>query len=77
MNLEARGGFEIDPEITAKLLRMGHRIHEVPVDHVACLWAEWQEDPAFGRGEGPGSVAPPPLLASPPAVAPAAAGWRH
>jgi dolichol-phosphate hexosyltransferase len=34
MNLEARG-FEIDPEITAKLLRMGYRIHEVPVDYVA------------------------------------------
>jgi dolichol-phosphate hexosyltransferase len=34
MNLEARG-FEIDPEITAKLLRMGYRIHEVPVDYIA------------------------------------------
>jgi glycosyltransferase involved in cell wall biosynthesis len=34
MNLEATG-FEIDPEITAKLLRMGYRIHEVPVDYVA------------------------------------------
>ena len=34
MNLEAKG-FEIDPEITAKLLRMGYRIHEVPVDYVA------------------------------------------
>ncbi len=34
MNLEARG-FEIDPEITAKLLRMGYRIHEVPVEYVA------------------------------------------
>lgn len=34
MNLEARG-FEIDPEITAKLLRMGFRIHEVPVEYVA------------------------------------------
>jgi glycosyltransferase involved in cell wall biosynthesis len=34
MDLEARG-FEIDPEITAKLLRMGYRIHEVPVEYVA------------------------------------------
>jgi glycosyltransferase involved in cell wall biosynthesis len=34
MNLEAHG-FEIDPEITAKLLRMGYRIHEVPVEYVA------------------------------------------
>ena len=34
MKLEANG-FEIDPEITAKLLRMGYRIHEVPVDYVA------------------------------------------
>ena len=34
MKLEAKG-FEIDPEITAKLLRMGYRIHEVPVDYVA------------------------------------------
>jgi glycosyltransferase involved in cell wall biosynthesis len=39
MNLEARG-FEIDPEITAKLLRMGYRIHEVPVDYVARSRAE-------------------------------------
>jgi glycosyltransferase involved in cell wall biosynthesis len=34
MNLEA-SGFDIDPEITAKLLRMGYRIHEVPVDYIA------------------------------------------
>jgi dolichol-phosphate hexosyltransferase len=39
MNLEARG-FEVDPEITAKLLRMGYRIHEVPVDYVARSRAE-------------------------------------
>jgi len=39
MNLEAHG-FEIDPEITAKLLRMGYRIHEVPVDYVARSRAE-------------------------------------
>jgi glycosyltransferase involved in cell wall biosynthesis len=39
MKLEARG-FEVDPEITAKLLRMGYRIHEVPVDYVARSRAE-------------------------------------
>jgi dolichol-phosphate hexosyltransferase len=39
MNLKAKG-FEIDPEITAKLLRMGYRIHEVPVNYVARSRAE-------------------------------------
>jgi glycosyltransferase involved in cell wall biosynthesis len=34
MRLTARG-FELEPEITAKVLRMGHRIHEVPVEYVA------------------------------------------
>lgn len=34
LRLEARG-FELEPEITAKLLRMGHRIYEVPITYVA------------------------------------------
>ncbi|MBV8444777.1 MAG: glycosyltransferase family 2 protein [Candidatus Dormibacteraeota bacterium] len=34
LDLEARG-FELEPEITAKLLRLGHRIYEVPVDYAA------------------------------------------
>ena len=34
MDLQARG-FDIDPEITAKLLRLGYRIHEVPVSYIA------------------------------------------
>lgn len=34
--LDLRGhGFEIDPEITAKVLRLGHRIYEVPITYVA------------------------------------------
>ena len=28
-------GFEIDPEITGKVLRLGHRIYEVPINYVA------------------------------------------
>jgi hypothetical protein len=28
-------GFELEPEITAKLLRLGHRIYEVPVTYTA------------------------------------------
>ena len=31
---EARG-FELEPEITAKLLRLGHRIYEVPIEYTA------------------------------------------
>lgn len=34
LNLKARG-FELEPEITAKLLRGGHRIYEVPIDYNA------------------------------------------
>jgi glycosyltransferase involved in cell wall biosynthesis len=34
LDLEARG-FELEPEITAKVLRLGHRIYEVPVDYAA------------------------------------------
>lgn len=34
LQLEARG-FELEPEITAKLLRLGYRIYEVPVSYVA------------------------------------------
>jgi glycosyltransferase involved in cell wall biosynthesis len=34
MDLQSRG-FEIDPEITAKLLRLGYRIHEVPISYIA------------------------------------------
>ena len=34
LRLEARG-FELEPEITAKLLRSGHRIFEVPITYVA------------------------------------------
>ena len=34
LHLEARG-FELEPEITAKLLRLGHRIYEVPISYVA------------------------------------------
>ena len=34
LDIKARG-FEVDPEITAKLLRMGHRIFEVPVSYTA------------------------------------------
>ena len=32
--LRARG-FELEPEITAKLLRLGHRIFEVPITYTA------------------------------------------
>jgi hypothetical protein len=28
-------GFELEPEITAKLLRLGHRIFEVPITYTA------------------------------------------
>jgi len=34
LDLQARG-FELEPEITAKLLRQGHRIFEVPVTYTA------------------------------------------
>jgi dolichol-phosphate hexosyltransferase len=34
LDLRARG-FELEPEITAKLLRMGHRIFEVPITYAA------------------------------------------
>ena len=34
LDLRARG-FELEPEITAKLLRLGHRIFEVPVTYTA------------------------------------------
>ncbi len=34
LGLEARG-FELEPEITAKLIRGGHRIYEVPISYAA------------------------------------------
>jgi glycosyltransferase involved in cell wall biosynthesis len=34
LDLESRG-FELEPEITAKLLRQGHRIYEVPITYAA------------------------------------------
>ena len=34
LHLEARG-FELEPEVTAKLLRLGHRIYEVPITYRA------------------------------------------
>ena len=34
LDLEARG-FELEPEITAKLIRSGHRIYEVPIGYAA------------------------------------------
>lgn len=33
-------GFEIEPELTAKFLRLGHRIHEVPVSYTPRTHAE-------------------------------------
>jgi glycosyltransferase involved in cell wall biosynthesis len=39
LDLQARG-FELEPEITAKLLRSGHRIYEVPVSYAARSRAE-------------------------------------
>jgi glycosyltransferase involved in cell wall biosynthesis len=39
LELEARG-FELEPEITAKLLRLGYRIYEVPVEYLARSRAE-------------------------------------
>jgi glycosyltransferase involved in cell wall biosynthesis len=39
LDLQARG-FELEPEITAKVLRLGHRIHEVPVSYHARTRAE-------------------------------------
>ncbi len=39
LELEARG-FELEPEITAKLLRSGHRIYEVPISYAARSRAE-------------------------------------
>lgn len=34
LNLQARG-FDVEPEVTAKLLRLGHRIYEVPISYTA------------------------------------------
>lgn len=34
LNIEARG-FDVEPEVTAKLLRLGHRIYEVPISYTA------------------------------------------
>jgi hypothetical protein len=47
LDLEANG-FDIEPEITAKLLRAGHRIYEVPISYAARSRAEgkkltWQD----------------------------------
>ena len=39
LDLRARG-FELEPEITAKLLRSGHRIYEVPIGYAARSRAE-------------------------------------
>jgi glycosyltransferase involved in cell wall biosynthesis len=39
LELESRG-FELEPEITAKLLRLGHRIYEVPIEYAARTRAE-------------------------------------
>ena len=39
LDLKARG-FELEPEVTAKLLRSGHRIYEVPISHAARSRAE-------------------------------------
>jgi len=39
LDLEARG-FELEPEITAKVLRLGYRIFEVPVEYTARSRAE-------------------------------------
>jgi glycosyltransferase involved in cell wall biosynthesis len=39
LDLHARG-FELEPEITAKVLRSGHRIYEVPVSYAARSRAE-------------------------------------
>lgn len=39
LDLDARG-FELEPEITAKLLRLGQRIYEVPIDYAARSRAE-------------------------------------
>jgi len=39
LDLRARG-FELEPEITAKVLRSGHRIYEVPVSYAARSRAE-------------------------------------
>ena len=39
LDLQARG-FELEPEITAKLLRSGHRIYEVPIGYAARSRAE-------------------------------------
>jgi glycosyltransferase involved in cell wall biosynthesis len=39
LDLQARG-FELEPEITAKLLRSGHRIYEVPISYAARSRAE-------------------------------------
>ena len=39
LDLKARG-FELEPEITAKLLRSGHRIYEVSISYAARSRAE-------------------------------------
>ena len=39
LHLQARG-FELEPEITAKLIRSGHRIYEVPISYAARSRAE-------------------------------------
>lgn len=39
LHLEARG-FELEPEVTAKLIRLGHQIYEVPISYRARTRAE-------------------------------------
>jgi glycosyltransferase involved in cell wall biosynthesis len=78
--LDLRGrGFEIEPEITAKLLKRGHRIFEVPIsyaarsraegkkltyhDGVRALWTLFRIRVVPERGRGKVVPLPPPQLA--------------
>lgn len=39
LNIQSRG-FDIEPEVTCKLLRLGHRIYEVPISYVGRDFSE-------------------------------------
>jgi glycosyltransferase involved in cell wall biosynthesis len=49
MKLRARG-FELEPEITAKILKRGHRIYEVPISYNG---REWDEGKKIRWTDGP------------------------
>jgi glycosyltransferase involved in cell wall biosynthesis len=56
LDLQARG-FELEPEITAKLLRSGHRIYEVPISYAARSRAEGKKLTAMDGVKAIGALA--------------------